>query len=122
MRHVRGRWARCWRKRCFKCAIAWARQKTREVEYGKFCIACAKKFSEQGRAETLREEAEAYELARSRSEAPTGAEPALQGLLNWLPRDPAADPLPAYSEIPEALAPVHCRLCLANCTRAPSAP
>ena len=39
----------------------------------------------------------------------------MQGLLNWLPADPAAPPLPAYSATPKALDPLHCRLCLAHC-------
>ena len=58
----------------------------------------------------------AYDDVRSRDEAPTGTEPALQGLLNWLPADPTAPPLPAYSATPEALSPLHCRLCLADCS------
>ena len=74
-----------------------------------------------GRDEALWEELAAYDSARSRNEAPTGTEPALQGLLNWLPADPAAPPLPAYSATPEALSSVHCRLCLADCSSVPPA-
>ena len=46
----------------------------------------------------------------------------MQGLFNWLPGDPSAEPLPAYSATPEALAPVHSRLCFADCTSLPEPP
>ena len=37
-----------------------------------------------------------------------------------MPGDPNTDlPLPAYSAQPEYLAPIHCRICLADCTTAP---
>ena len=111
-------WGRHWESRCFKCGKnpQWLH---RGVECGRFCWSCSRVYSDAGRDEALREEVAAYDSARSRNEAPTGTEPALQGLLNWLPADPAAPPLPAYSATPEALSPVHCRLCLADCSSVP---
>ena len=93
-------WLLHWGKRCFNCGAAAPKNLMRGVGYGKFCVGCAMVYSHAGREEALREEAAAYDDARDRDEAPTGTEPALQGLLNWLPADPTAPPLPAYSATP----------------------
>ena len=113
-------WLQHWGKRCYNCNEKTPRGCEAEMDFGKFCWKCGRLHSNEGRQAALRAEAQAYEDARnSRDETPTGDEPALQGLLNWLPGDPSAAPLPAYSETPEPLDPDHCRLCLAPCPAVP---
>ena len=77
-----GCWLLHWRKRCFQCAHANSHGYDYGIDCGKFCKACAQLRSAEGRDETLRGEAAAHELSQSRDETPTGAESALQGLLN----------------------------------------
>ena len=51
------------------------------------------------------------EAALGKDLTPTGQEPALRGLHNFLPRA-GEEPLPQYDAAPTALSPIHCRLCL----------
>jgi hypothetical protein len=94
--------------------------KHRGNDLGKFCMSCSKSCSAEARQETLHQEAAEYDSKRSQDETPSGSEPALQGLLSWLPADPSLEPLPHYSEKPEPLAPLHCRLCFADCPAPPA--
>ena len=107
-------------KACFRCVQN--KRRFERQKYGYFCKTCYYDVSQAGREEALREESLSYEVARnSKDERPNGKEPAIQGLLNFLPGDPNTDvPLAVYAAQPEYLAPIHCRICLADCTAAPA--
>ena len=79
--------------------------------YGKYCKACYGVYTDAGKAETLRTEAETYLSNLQSYVGPTGDERALQVLLKPMPD---SEPLPQYSNEAHYLSPNHCRLCLSG--------
>ena len=102
-------YCRDWGETCYACN----KNRARWSEYGKYCKACFHSQTESGRRQVLAEEAAAYYQRLATSAEPTGHEAALQNLILPIHDGPELAP---YSEEPTYLSPVHCRICLADCS------